>query len=162
MRPFLHRYGTHCCAEQVDTTEGCPKIDLFTFKGAPYRLIIWSRAIGRNETILDCFMSLLLLTYWLSLVYEVKKYKIKALFALGGLWNMETSFRIFLWIQKPWTFFHQSYITAPNGQKVWFITCLLRLFCSSFTFKSLILCVKIFRNNQILYQVTCKTFSPLL
>ena len=96
-------------------------------------------------------MSLLLLTYWLSLVYEVKKYKIKALFALGGLWNMETSFRIFLWILKPWTFFHQSYITAPNGQKVWFITCLLRLFCSSFTFKSLILCVKIFRNNQIVF-----------
>ena len=33
MRPFLHRYGTHCCTEQVNTTEGCPKIDLFTFKG---------------------------------------------------------------------------------------------------------------------------------
>ena len=29
MRPFLHRYGTHCYAEQVDTPEGCPKNDLF-------------------------------------------------------------------------------------------------------------------------------------
>ena len=26
MKPFLHRYGAHCCAEQIDTTEGCPKI----------------------------------------------------------------------------------------------------------------------------------------
>ena len=24
--------GTHYCAEQVDTTEGCSKIDCFTFK----------------------------------------------------------------------------------------------------------------------------------
>ena len=33
MRPFFHRYGASCYAEQVDTTKGCPKIDLFAFKG---------------------------------------------------------------------------------------------------------------------------------
>ena len=40
-------YGTHCCAEQVDTTEGCPKIDLFTFKGHDRLLHIgWSYGVG--------------------------------------------------------------------------------------------------------------------
>ena len=33
MRPFFHTNGTHCCAEQANTTDRCPKIDLFTFKG---------------------------------------------------------------------------------------------------------------------------------
>ena len=47
MRSFLHRYGAHCCAEQVDTTEGCPKIDLFTFKGHDRVLHIgWSYGVG--------------------------------------------------------------------------------------------------------------------
>ena len=47
MRPFLHRYGAHCCAEQVDTTERCPKIDLFTFKGHDRVLHIgWSYGVG--------------------------------------------------------------------------------------------------------------------
>ena len=43
--------GTHFCAEQVDTTEGCPKIspkiDLFTFKGHDRVLHIgWSYGVG--------------------------------------------------------------------------------------------------------------------
>ena len=58
MRPFLHRYGAHCSAEQVDITEGCPKMDLFTFKGHDRelhnRLVIMSRAKGEYETILGC------------------------------------------------------------------------------------------------------------
>ena len=33
MRPFFYRYGANCCAKQVDTTKGYPKIDLFAFKG---------------------------------------------------------------------------------------------------------------------------------
>ena len=45
--PFLHRYGAHCCVEQVDTTEGYPKFDLFTFKGYDRELHIgWSYGIG--------------------------------------------------------------------------------------------------------------------
>ena len=56
MRPFLHRYGANCCAEQVDTTKGYPKIDLFASKGHDrvLHVIIWSRAKGEYETILDC------------------------------------------------------------------------------------------------------------
>ena len=47
MKPFLHRYGAHCCAEQVDITEGCPKIDLFAFKGHDRVLHIgWSYGVG--------------------------------------------------------------------------------------------------------------------
>ena len=47
MRPFLLRYGAHCCAEQVDITEGCPKIDLFAFKGHDRVLHIgWSYGVG--------------------------------------------------------------------------------------------------------------------
>ena len=41
MRPFLHRYGTHCCAKQDDTTEGCPKIDMYTFKGYEYDKVLY-------------------------------------------------------------------------------------------------------------------------
>ena len=38
---------THCCAEQVDTTEGCPKINLFTFKDDDRLLHIdWSYGVG--------------------------------------------------------------------------------------------------------------------
>ena len=47
MRPFFHRYGANCCAEQVDTTKGYPKIDLFAFKGNDRVLHIgWSYGVG--------------------------------------------------------------------------------------------------------------------
>ena len=47
MRPFLHRYGANCCAEQVDTSKGYPKIDLFAFKGNDRVLHIgWSYRVG--------------------------------------------------------------------------------------------------------------------
>ena len=47
MRPFFHRYGANCCAEQVDTTKGYPKIDLFAFKGNDRVLHIgWSYRVG--------------------------------------------------------------------------------------------------------------------
>ena len=47
MRPFFHRYGANCCAEQVDTTKGYPKIDLFAFKSNDTVLHIgWSYGVG--------------------------------------------------------------------------------------------------------------------
>ena len=47
MRPFLHRYGANCCADQADTTRGYPKIDLFAFKGHDRELHIdWSYGVG--------------------------------------------------------------------------------------------------------------------
>ena len=47
MRPLFHRYGANCCAEQVDTTKGYPKIDLFAFKGNDRVLHIgWSYGVG--------------------------------------------------------------------------------------------------------------------
>ena len=47
MRSFLHRYGANCCAEQIDTTKGYPKIDLFAFKGNDRVLHIgWSYRVG--------------------------------------------------------------------------------------------------------------------
>jgi hypothetical protein len=59
MRLSLHRYGAHCCAEQVDITEGCPKIDLFTFKGHVRELHIgWS-----YEDYSGLLMSVLFLTF---------------------------------------------------------------------------------------------------
>ena len=42
MRPLFHRCGANCCAEQVDTTMGYPKIDLFAFKGH----LGWSYGVG--------------------------------------------------------------------------------------------------------------------
>ena len=46
MRPFFHRYGANCRAEQVDTTKGYPKIDLFAFKGNDRVLHIgWSYGV---------------------------------------------------------------------------------------------------------------------
>ena len=43
MRPLFQRYGTDCCAEQVDTTEGCPKLICL-----PSRVlhISWSYGVG--------------------------------------------------------------------------------------------------------------------
>ena len=47
MRPFFHRYSTDCCAEKVDTAEGCPNIDLFAFKDHDRVLHIgWSYGVG--------------------------------------------------------------------------------------------------------------------
>ena len=47
MRPFFYRYGANCCAKQVDTTKGYPKIDLFAFKGNDRVLHIgWSYRVG--------------------------------------------------------------------------------------------------------------------
>ena len=47
MRPFFHRYGASCRAEQVDTTKGYPKIDLFACKGNDRVLhISWSYGVG--------------------------------------------------------------------------------------------------------------------
>ena len=63
MKPFLHRYGAHCCAEQFDTTEGCPKNDLFTFKGHDWVLYIgWSCGVGPKLK-----MRLFWITYVLTL-----------------------------------------------------------------------------------------------
>ena len=46
MRPFFHRYGVNCCAEQGDTTKGYTKIDLFAFKGNDSVLHInWSYGV---------------------------------------------------------------------------------------------------------------------
>ena len=60
MRLFLHRYGRHCCAEQFDTTEECPKID---FKGHDRVLSIgWSYGVGPKVK-----MKLYWITYVLTL-----------------------------------------------------------------------------------------------
>ena len=67
MRQFLDWYGTQCCAEQVDTTKGYPKIDLFAFKGNDRVLHIgWSYGVGPKVNLrlfwiaYDCTLSGLL------------------------------------------------------------------------------------------------------
>ena len=47
MRSFLQRYGTNCCAEQVNPTKGYPKIYLFASKGHDRVLHLgWSYGVG--------------------------------------------------------------------------------------------------------------------
>ena len=50
------QYGAHFCAEQVDTTEGCLKNDLFTFNGHDRVLHIgWSYGVGPKGLCLYSF-----------------------------------------------------------------------------------------------------------
>ena len=73
-------------------------------KGAPYRLVKWSRAKGEFETILDC---LWLYSFWLSLVVPVKsKLKISQNFVAFSeyknftFWNGVESTKIGLHYKK--------------------------------------------------------------
>ena len=78
MRPFFYRYGANCCAKQVDTTKGYPKIDLFAFKGNDRVLHIgWSYRVGPKVNMrlfwiaYDCTLSdFLYLRYEISQSYN--------------------------------------------------------------------------------------------
>ena len=70
MRPFLHRYGAHCCADQVNTAEGCSRIDFFTFKGHVRVLQLFHIAGPKVKMrLLDCQC---LYSFRLSLVFCIK------------------------------------------------------------------------------------------
>ena len=66
MTPFLHRHGTHCSSEYWILLGDVLKLICLPSKvmiGTPYRLVVWSRAIGGNETISGLLIALLLLTF---------------------------------------------------------------------------------------------------